>query len=74
MTHILIVAPAQEQILHNVPIFDNTDVKKVEAFVKSKEQEYGEVVRILFSLGVVRVMRDQEEIPVPRRSLPRGNL
>jgi predicted 3-demethylubiquinone-9 3-methyltransferase (glyoxalase superfamily) len=72
MTHVLIVAPAQEKVIHNIPIFDNTDVKAVEGFVKNKEAEYGEVVRILFSLGEVRVMKDQEEIPVPFADLPRG--
>jgi hypothetical protein len=72
MTRVLLVAPVQEQVIHNIPIFDNTDVKSVQAFIKNKQDEYGEITRILVSLGTVRILKDQEEIPIPLRSLPRG--
>ena len=72
MTRVLLVAPAQEQVIHSIPIFDNTDVKSVQACIKNKQDEYGEITRILFSLGEVRIMKDQEEIPIPLCSLPRG--
>ncbi len=73
MTHVLLVAPLHEIVIHNLPIYDNSDVKKVQAFVQDKTKDYGEITRILFSLGTVRVMGDLEEIPIPLQSLPRGN-
>jgi hypothetical protein len=72
MTKVLLVAPRQEMVIHDIPIVDNTDVKKVQAFIRDKERDYGEVTRILFSLGTVRVMAPAEEIPIPLQSAPRG--
>ena len=72
MTKVLLVAPAQEMVINNIPITDNTDVKKVQAFIKDKEKDYGEVTRILFSLGEVRVMKPGEEIPIPLQAAPPG--
>lgn len=72
MTRVLLVAPLQEIVIHDIPIHDNSDVKQVQKFIKNKEVEYGEITRILFSLGTVRVMKDLEEIQIPLRSLPRG--
>jgi len=72
MTKILLVSPANEVIIHDIPIYDNSDVKKVQAFIRDKTKDYGEITRILFSLGAVRVMTDLEEIPIPLQSLPRG--
>jgi len=72
MTKVLLVAPAQELVLHNIPIIDNTDVKKVQAFIKDKEKDYGEVTRLLFSLGTIRVMGPAEEIPIPLQNAPQG--
>lgn len=71
MTHVLLVNPITEQIIHNIPIYENSDVKKVQEFVKDKEKD-GEVVRILFSLGSVQVMDPKDQIPIPLQSLPRG--
>ncbi len=71
MTHVLLVNPITEQVIHNIPIYDNSDVKKVKEFIRDKEKD-GEVIRILFSLGMVRVMSNQEEIPIPLKSLPRA--
>lgn len=72
LTRVLLVAPLQEIVIHDIPIHDNSDVKQVQKFIKNKEVEYGEITRILFSLGTVRVMKDLEEIQIPLRSLPRG--
>ena len=72
MTHVLLVSASHEIVIHNIPIFDNTDVKTVHAFMKDKEKDYGEITRILFSLGDIRIMKDGEEIPIPLQSLPRG--
>jgi hypothetical protein len=65
MTRILLVSPSREIVVHDIPIYDNTDVKKVQAFIRDKENEYGEIMRLLFSLGEVRVMKPGEEIPIP---------
>lgn len=53
--------------LHNIPIFDNNDVKKVQAFIKNKEEQYGELERIIISVGTVRIMEKTDTIPVPLR-------
>ena len=65
MTHILLIAPRQELIIHNIPIFDNSDVKKVESWIRIKEAEYGEIDRLILSMGTVRIMEPGEPIPVP---------
>jgi hypothetical protein len=72
MTKVLLVAPVQELVIHNIPITDNSDVKKLEMFIRDKEKEYGEVTRILFSLGEVRVMKPREEVPIPLQAAPGG--
>lgn len=79
MTHILLIAPRQETILHNIPIFDNSDVKKVESFIRNKEAEYGEIERLILSMGTVRIMEPGEPIPVPLRAgkgflIPAGGM
>lgn len=72
MTHILLIAPRQELILHNIPVTDNSDVKKIEAFIKNKLQEYGEIDRLILSMGTVRIMEPDEPIPVPLVAAGRG--
>ena len=72
MTHILLVAPQTEQVVHNIPIHDNSDVRKVQAFIQDKTKDYGELTRILFSLGTVRIMDPRDEIPIPLQSAPGG--
>ncbi len=71
MTHVLLVNPITEQVIHNIPIYDNSDVKKVQEFIRDKEKD-GEVTRILFSLGSVSVMDPKDQIPIPLQSLPRA--
>ena len=65
MTHVLLVSASREIVIHNIPIFENSDVKKVQAFIRDKELDYGEITRILFSLGDVRIMKPDEAIPIP---------
>jgi hypothetical protein len=65
MTRILIISPARELVIHDIPIFDNSDVKKVQAFIKSKEDDYGELERIIISMGTVRIMERTDAIPIP---------
>jgi hypothetical protein len=67
MTHILIVAPAQELLLHNIAIHDNADVRKVQAFIEDKIKDYGDLERIIISMGTVRIMEKDQEIPIPLR-------
>jgi len=72
VTHILLVAPLTEQVVHNIPIHDNSDVRKVQAFIQDKTKDYGEITRILFSLGTVRILDPRDEIPIPLQSAPGG--
>lgn len=65
MTHILLISPKLEIVVHNIPIFDNNDVKKIKSFIKNKEEQYGELERIIISMGTVRIMDQKDEIPVP---------
>jgi hypothetical protein len=65
MTHILLVAPVQEVVLHNIEIWDNTDVHKVQAFIKDKTKDYGDIERIIISMGTVRIMDKDDPIPIP---------
>ena len=77
MTHILLIAPRQELIIHNIPVFDNSDVKRIESWIKIKEAEYGEIERVILSMGTVRIMEPGEPIPIPLQrgkglSIPAG--
>jgi hypothetical protein len=48
--------------------FDNGSVKKIDDFCKQKEAEYGEIERLILSMGTVRIMEPNEPIPVPMQS------
>lgn len=72
MTHVIIIAPSQELILHNVAIYDNGDVRRVQAFIDDKIKDYIDLERILVSMGTVRIMEKDQAIPVPLCSLPRS--
>jgi len=65
MTHILIIAPVQELVLHNVAIFDNADVHKVQDFIEDKTKDYGDIERVIISMGTVRIMEKDDQIPIP---------
>lgn len=65
MTRVLLISPSAELVIHNIPIHDNTDVRKVRAFIQDKEKDYGELERILISCGTVRIMDKTDEIPIP---------
>lgn len=65
MTRILLISPSREIVIHDIPIYDNSDVKKVKAFIQDKERDYGEIERIIISMGTVRIMERDQEIPIP---------
>lgn len=66
---IVVVAPRQQMVVHSgLDIYDNGSVKKAEAFIKSKEAEYGEIELLLLAGGTMRIMEPNEPIPVPLRS------
>jgi len=71
MVHIILIAVKQELIIHNLPIFDKSDAKKINDFIKNKTQEYGEIERVILSMGTVRIMDPKEEIPIPLPSARR---
>lgn len=74
MTHILLIAPRQELIIHNIPVTDNSDVKKIEAFIKNKMPEYGEIERLILSMGTIRIMEPGEQIPIPLKNAGGGTV
>lgn len=69
MTRIVLIAPRQGVVVHSgMDVFDNGSVKKIDDFCKVKEAEYGEIERIILSMGTVRIMDSKEKIPVPLTS------
>lgn len=63
---IILIAPRQGVLVHGgMDVFDNESVKRINAFIESKTKEYGEVERIILSMGTVRIMEPGEPIPVP---------
>jgi hypothetical protein len=73
MTRILLISPSRELIIHDIPIYDLLDVKKVKAFIQDKERDYGEIERIIISMGTVRIMERDQEIPIPLQEAKRGS-
>lgn len=53
-------------VIHGgMDVFTNESVRKIEDFMKIKEMEYGEIERVILSMGTVRIMEPGEKIPVP---------
>ena len=67
MTRILLIAPKLEKLVHDIPVYDNDSVRKIESFIKNKEDEYGELERIIINMGTVRIMERGDKIPIPLR-------
>lgn len=66
MTKIILIAPRQGIVIHSgMDVFTNESVKKIEEFTRLKEMEYGEIERVILSMGTVRIMEPFEKIPVP---------
>jgi hypothetical protein len=65
VTHILLIDPHKEMILHNLPVYDNSDVKKIESFIRMLQGEHPDIERLILSMGTVRIMEPGEPIPVP---------
>jgi hypothetical protein len=66
MTKIILIAPRQGVVIHSgMDVFTNDSVKKIEEFTRIKEMEYGEVERVILSMGTVRIMEPGESVPVP---------
>jgi len=69
MTRIVLIAPRQGMVIHSgMDVFDNGSVKKIDDFCKQKEAEYGEIERLILSMGTVRIMEPNEPIPVPMQA------
>ena len=65
MTRVILIAPRQGTIINWFDVYDNKDLKKVNAFIDNKLPEYGEIVRVVINMGMVRVLEEREGIPVP---------
>lgn len=68
MTHILLLDPHKEMILHNIPVYANSDVRKIEAFIRVLQGEHPDIERLILSMGTVRIMEPGEPIPVPMQA------
>ena len=71
MTSILIIEPKTEIIVHHIPVYDNSDVRKIQSFMEQKKREYEgrglSLEMVLINMGMVRVMEPGDNIPVPLR-------
>lgn len=67
MTHILLIDPHKEMILHNLPVYDNSDVRRIEGFIRMLQDEHPDIDRIIMGGGMARFMEPGEKIPVPLR-------
>jgi hypothetical protein len=66
MTRIVLIAPRQGIVIHSgMDVYDNESVRKINEFCRIKEAEYGEIERIILSMGTVRIMEQGEKIPIP---------
>ena len=65
MTRVILIAPRQGTIINWFDVYDNKDLKKVTAFIENKLPEYGEIVRVVINMGMVRVLEENDGIPVP---------
>ncbi len=78
MTRIVLIAPRQGIVIHSgMDVFTNESVKRINDFIRIKEAEYGEVDRIILSMGTCRIMEPHEKIPIPLQpgkglSIPAG--
>jgi hypothetical protein len=64
-------------ILHNLPVYENSDVKKIEGYIRMLQEEHPDIERLILSMGTVRIMDPDEPIPVPLQpgrglSIPSG--
>lgn len=71
MTHILIIDPRREMIVHNIPVYENSDARHINSFFECKKAEYGDLERILLAGGTVRIMEPGDPVPVPLRAAAR---
>jgi hypothetical protein len=63
---IVLIAPRQGIVIHSgMDVYNNEDAKKINDFCRQKELEYGEIERIILSMGTVRIMEQGEKIPIP---------
>jgi hypothetical protein len=66
MTHIILVDPATELVLHNIEIGTKKDAARCEEYRKQEETARGHAVdRIIASMGTVRIMEPGDPIPIP---------
>jgi len=74
MTKLILIDPRSELLIHSISIDYDTNLKKIQAFIIDKEKEYGELERVLVSLGTVRIMDRNDTIPIPIKPAVRGSL
>ncbi len=66
MTHIILVDPATELILHNIEIGTKADARRFEEYQQQEEKARGHACdRIIMSMNTTRIMEPGDPIPVP---------
>lgn len=66
MTRVIIIDPKGEIVLHSVQIFNKESVKRVDRYFSEEKKSRGYALeRILIREGLVTIMDDDQEIPIP---------
>ncbi len=66
MTHIILIDPVDEIIVHNIPIESKDSAHRCDNFQKSLEAQRGhELERVIVSMHTVRIMERTDPVPVP---------
>ena len=67
MTRIIIVCPSREILIGSFPVENEAGAKRLEKMIESWKKEYGELERLIVSMGTVRILEPDAPIPVPPR-------
>ena len=67
MTKIYLIDPRTEILVHGIPVEHDSNPDKIKEFIRGKEQEYGDLERVIVSMGTIRIMERTDPIPIPIR-------
>lgn len=67
MVNIILVVPTKEIYLGAFPVYDEGSKARLEKLITNWQAEYGEIERVIVSMGTVRIMEPGDPIPLPLR-------
>jgi len=67
MTKIYLIDPRREILVHTISIDYDSSKKKIDEFIQNKTNEYGDLERVIVSMGTVRIMGQFDPVPIPIR-------